>query len=214
MSGERAIRLAAVGLLLALNAASPALTKDLGTRGALFPLAESDLMQVLAARLAQAKASGKMEALNKAFLARAKASIMRPPAVQGLVTTGEPRSYTFDPSYVVPQDLADESGRVFAHAGDKVNPLIAMPNFDRVFVFIDGDDPRQVALAQRQIQKFGKTRVAPILVRGSPIEVMRREKTVFYFDQGGRISERFGLRQVPAIATREGDLMRVRELAP
>ena len=188
--------------------------KDLGVQGALFPVNETDIMAFLAARLQAAKASGRADQLNRAFATRARQGLMRPPAVEGLVTTREPRSWLFDPTYVVPQDIVDQNGRVFAHAGQVVNPLAAMPGFDRVYVFIDGDDPRQVALGMAQLRRTGPTRTRVILVKGSPVKLMRMEKTPLYFDQAGIMSTRFGLHQVPAVVVREGDKLRISEVAP
>ena len=214
----RRLLLAAACTLIALAVAGvgplPATAKDLGVQGALFPINETDIMAFLAARLQAAKASGKADQLNRAFAARAKQSLMLPPAVEGLVTTRSPRTWLFDPTYVVPQDIADQNGRVFAHAGQVVNPLQAMPDFDRVYVFIDGDDPRQVALGMAKLRKTGPTRTRVILVKGSPVELMRTEKTPLYFDQAGIMSTRFGLHQVPAVVVREGDKLRISEVAP
>ncbi len=211
---RRPLLAAACALAIVGVAAASSPAKDLGAQGALFPVNEADIMAFLAARLQTAKASGKAEQLNRAFAARAKQSLMRPPAVEGLVTTKSPRTWLFDPTYVVPQDIADQNGRVFAHAGQVVNPLQAMPDFDRVYVFIDGDDPRQVALGMAQLRKTGPTRTRVILVKGSPVELMRSEKTPLYFDQAGIMSTRFGLHQVPAVVVREGDKLRISEVAP
>ena len=211
---RRSLLAAACALAVSAVATAPSAAKDLGVQGALFPISETDIMAFLAARLQAAKASGKAEQLNRAFAARARQSLMRPPPVEGLVTTREPRTWLFDPTYVVPEDIADQNGRVFAHAGQVVNPLQAMPDFDRVYVFIDGDDPRQVALGMAQLRKTGSTRTRVILVKGSPVELMRTEKTPLYFDQAGIMSTRFGLHQVPAVVVREGDKLRISEVAP
>lgn len=204
----------ALAALASAGVSAPASSKDLGVQGALFPISETDIMAFLAARLQAAKDSGKADQLNRAFAARAKQSLLRPPPVEGLTTTRTPRSWLFDPTYVVPRDIADQNERVFAHAGQVVNPLAAMPDFDRVYVFIDGDDPRQVALGMAQLRKTGAIRTRVILVKGSPVELMRTEKTPLYFDQAGIMSTRFGLHQVPAVVTREGDKLRIAEVAP
>ena len=82
----RRLLLAAACTLIALAVAGvgplPATAKDLGVQGALFPINETDIMAFLAARLQAAKASGKADQLNRAFAARAKQSLMRPPAVE------------------------------------------------------------------------------------------------------------------------------------
>lgn len=208
--GLGAVCLAAAATFWPRSAAA----KDLGVQGAVFPITEVDILTLIETKLRAAQANGTIDRLNSQFKDRAKRSIMNPPPVDGLTTTHAPRTWLYDPSVVVPQDLADQNGRVFARAGDKINPLVSMPGFNRVFVFVDGDDERQVRLAMNEIRRFGTIRTIVMLVKGSPVEVMRREKTRVYFDQGGKLTAKFGLRQVPAIAMRQGDVMRVSELMP
>ena len=187
---------------------------DLGVRGALFPIIEVDLLDLIGAKLKAAKASGRIEALDKAFAKRAVASVERPAAVPGLMATREPRSWVYDPTFTVPRDYADQNGRVFAHAGDRINPLLRMPDFDRVMVFLDGDDARQVAYALGALHQYGAARTRLILVKGSPTLLMRREKTPVFFDQLGLLTDKFRLSQVPAVIVREGDRLRISEVKP
>ena len=207
-------RLAITVWLLAMAMTAPASAADLGVRGALFPLAETDVLELLQARLKAAQASGRVDRLNHEFAARARRSIERPPAVAGLVHTQEPRSWTFDPTIVAAKDIADPNGRVFVHTGDRINPLQRMATFDRVMVFIDGDDPDQVAFGLRALHTYGAVRTRVILVKGAPLELMKREKASFYFDQGGTLCDRFGLRQVPAVIERSGDVLKISEVKP
>jgi len=201
--------LAAIALI-----SGPAGAKDLGTYGKTFPIRETDLLEHLKRKLMAAKESGRIDQLNQAFAARAKRSIERPPPVAGLVATVTPRSFLFDPSIIVPQDYADHDGRVFARAGERINPLQRLPEFKTILVFIDGDDPRQVAFGLARLRKEGAERVRLILVKGAPLELMRKVKTPLYFDQHGRLASHFGLRQIPAIVAREGDRLRVSEVRP
>jgi len=197
-----------------LGCAPRAVAADLGVRGKLFPIVEVDLLDLIGAKLKAAKASGKIDALNQAFAKRSLASVERPAAVPGLASTQEPRSWLYDPTFTVPRDYADQSGRVFAHAGDRINPLLRMPGFDRVMVFLDGDDPRQVGYALAVLHRYGGQRTRLILVKGSPVELMRREKIPVFFDQLGLLTDKFRLRQVPAIIVREGDKLRISEVTP
>jgi len=197
-----------------LGCSAQATAADLGVRGALFPIIEVDLLDLIGAKLKAAKASGKIDALNQAFAKRSVASVERPGAVPGLVATREPRSWLYDPTFTVPHDYADQNGHVFAHAGDRINPLLRMPQFDRVMVFFDGDDPRQVAFGLAALHRYGAGRTRLILVKGSPVELMRREKTQVFFDQLGLLTDRFRLTQVPAVIVREGDRLRISEVRP
>jgi conjugal transfer pilus assembly protein TraW len=204
--------LALGGLFLAPPA--PAQAADLGVRGALFPIVEIDLLDIIGAKLKAAKASGRIDALDKVFAKRAVASVERPAAVPGLITTRQPRTWLYDPTFTVPHDYADQEGRVFARAGTRINPLLRMPDFDRVLVFFDGDDPAQVGYALSTLRRYGAQRTRLILVKGSPVELMRREKTEVFFDQMGLLTDKFRLRQVPAVIVREGELLRISEVKP
>ena len=216
MTPSRLASLAAALALGWLSVTAPTIAHaaDLGVRGRLFPIVEVDLLDIIAAKLRAAKASGRIEALDKAFAKRAVASVQRPAAVAGLAPTREPRSWLYDPTVTAPRDYADQNGRVFAHAGDRINPLLRMPNFDRVMVFFDGDDARQVSYALTILHRYGAARTRLILVKGSPIDLMRREKTPVFFDQLGLLTDKFRLGQVPAIVVREGDRLRISEVRP
>lgn len=201
-------------LVLACGSPGAADAKDLGTFGATFPVAEPDLLSVLLARLKSAEASGRITALNRAFAARVKAKLSRPPPVAGLTETRQPRSWLFDPSIRVPQDIADPSGRVFARAGDLINPLDRLPGFNRVLIFVDGDAPRQVGFAVKRAKRDPKARAYIVLTAGAPLELMRRTKTELYFDQGGTLTRHFGITQTPAVVERDGRALRISEVQP
>jgi len=201
-------------LLMALVVAAPATAADLGVYGETSPIIEVDVLETIAGRLRAAERSGKIETVNREFAARAKKRIERPAPVAGLSRTERPRSYLFDPSITVPQDIADHEGRVFARAGERINPLEKLPGYDRELVFLDGDDPAQVAFGLKRQKAGGQARVYLVLVSGAPLELMRRHKAAFHFDQAGSLTARFGLRQVPAVVVREGLALRVSEVRP
>lgn len=199
---------------LMLLTAAPASAADLGVYGETRLIIETDILKEIAGRLRAFERSGRLETLNREFAARARKRLERPQPVSGLTRTERPRSWLFDPSIVVPQDFADHEGRVFARAGETINPLERLPGFDRELVFLDGDDPAQVAFGLRRLKAGGRERVYLVLVDGAPLELMRRHKVPLYFDQAGSLSARFGLRQVPAVVVREGAALRISEVAP
>lgn len=203
------------GLILAIliGSASPTYGRDLGTHGQTFAIGEVDILQTLGDQLRKAEASGKLAKLQEEFTRRVKAGVERPVPVPGLVRTQKPRSWLFDPSIIVPKDFADQRGRVFARQGDRINPLDKIPGFDRVLIFIDGDDEAQVDWAISQMSKLGEQRTRLILVKGAPLELMRRRKVQVYFDQAGTLSRHFGLTQVPAKIEREGSKLLISEVA-
>jgi conjugal transfer pilus assembly protein TraW len=200
--------------LAAMATPSLAAAKDLGVYGATFEVSEQDLLALLLAKLKAAEASGRMESLNRAFVARVKARLNRPPPVAGITVTTMPRTWLFDPSITVPRDFADQKGRVFARRGEVINPLDRLPGFNRVLIFIDGDDADQVRFAVRRAKRDAKEKPYIVLTSGAPIELMRRERVEMYFDQDGMLSGHFGILHVPAVIAREGHALRVSEVRP
>lgn len=203
-----------VAMLLATSLSAPAMAGDLGTMGNTFPISERDILEYIAGQIAKAKAAGKLPAMQREFTERVKKRVERPKPVEGLRKTEAPRTWLFDPTITVPQNFKHPDGRVFARAGDRINPLERMPGFDRVMILIDGDDPDQVAFGLRKLKQVGVQRGRLILTNGAPLELMRKNKVQVYFDQEGRISGHFAVRQVPAVIERDGLRMRISEVRP
>jgi conjugal transfer pilus assembly protein TraW len=201
-------------LLIAGGPMGSANAGDLGAYGETFPIAETDLLKMILGKLKKAEADGSIGTLNKQFAETTRKRVENPTPVAGIVTTSKARTWLYDPSIVVPQDYADDKGRVFARKGERINPLERLPSFNKVMVFLDGRDPRQVDFAIAQARKFGHDRTVLILVNGSPMATMRARKQVFYFDQMGTLTSKFGITQVPALVQKEGTLLRVREVMP
>ena len=49
-------------------------------------------------------------------------------------------------------------------------------------------------------------------MRGRVIDLMRARKTRFYFDQGGNLTSKFGIKAVPATVEQEGKMLKVKEV--
>lgn len=192
---------------LALNG-TPAAAKDYGQVGAMFPVMETDLLRTIELKLTALKASGQMDAMNERLRQRTEAKVRRPTPVPGIERAASPRSWLYDPSILIDHDIRDTKGNAIAARGQRVNPLdfivVKTP-----LVFIDGDDPAQVAWAVRTYDASAKL----IMVSGAPLVAMTAHQRRFYFDQEGRLTTRFGIHAVPAVVVQEGRAMRVREIA-
>ena len=70
-------------------------------------------------------------------------------------------------------------------------------------LFIDGDDELQVKFALK-----GQAKI--ILVKGSPLKLQRKEKIWIYFDQGGILTSKLGITQVPALVVQEGLQLKIK----
>ena len=51
-----------------------------------------------------------------------------------------------------------------------------------------------------------------VMVKGAPLDAMTAHQRRFYFDQGGFLVGRFGIRAVPAVVEPNGKTMRVSEI--
>ena len=79
-------------------------------------------------------------------------------------------------------------------------------------VFFDGDDEDQRAWARDLT--LDDPLINPILVNGPVIDLSRDWKRQLFFDQGGMLTTRFGITQVPARVTRDGDHLLIEEVLP
>ncbi|MFN3946079.1 MAG: type-F conjugative transfer system protein TraW [Allosphingosinicella sp.] len=199
-----------VGPLLAwLGTATPALARDYGQQGTVWPIVEPDLLAQIHARLTRLEKTGETARLNQELKRRTIARVNRPEPVAGVDPASATRSWRFDPTITVERNIADDKGRVIIAAGTRVNPLDTVP-LRAPLVFLDGDDPAQLAWATR---RFAATRAKLILVRGAPLELMKARQRRFYFDQGGSLVKHFGIRAVPATVEQEGRILLVTEEA-
>jgi len=187
--------------------------KDLGVYGETFPIEEKSLLEAIKTKLQVLAASGKLEEHQRIIMKKAKEQLNRPPIPTNwkIHKTTEPRSFEWDPTITVPYDLKDHEGRVFHQKSTKINPLDTH-SFRCPFLFVDGDDPEQVAWAIKQHQ-LAEVSHKPkiILVQGAPFELSKKLNLPIYFDQSGVLVKKFGIAQVPArvSSTRESQKERV-----
>jgi conjugal transfer pilus assembly protein TraW len=180
--------------------------KDLGTYGTTFAIEERSMLIMLEERLRQAEANGKLASLQQQMQDRVQQKVLHSTPVPGLQPTQTPRSYFYDPTITVQEDLKDHQGRVFHKAGTRLNPLKYV-SWSNPLLLINGDDAEQMqwALAQNDNPKI-------VLTAGSPIELMRQTGARLYFDQGGLIVKKFEITQVPCRISQQGDKLLIEKL--
>ncbi|MFZ5593758.1 MAG: type-F conjugative transfer system protein TraW [Pseudomonadota bacterium] len=209
-------RLAAALVLCACAALAPAwawaATGHLGVIGPVYPIAEEDFLKYIERKLQEAKRSGKLDALGKTMRDKTRERLETLPPLAGVRTTTEPRSFTFDPSITLPQDIRTPEGQVLAAAGTRINPLDTVSMTKRL-LFFDGRDPRQRRLASQLIAEHGM-RLKPVLVAGDFMPLSRDWQTPVYYDQAGLLTARFGIEQVPALVYQDGGRLRIDEMLP
>jgi conjugal transfer pilus assembly protein TraW len=182
---------------------------DLGVIGPVYPIAESSLLEVILAKLRDAEASGVLARLQRDAQTRAKHQIEQPPAVK-LTKTAKARSFYYDPSIVVPYAILDADGKLLVPPGTMVNPLDTV-SLSQALLFIDARDTAQVKRASGILdERGGKVKV--ILTGGSYLDLMRRWKRPVFFDQQGTLTDKLGIRHVPALVTQDGKRLKIEEI--
>ena len=200
-------RLLSVAIACALTLAAESVTaKDLGTRGAVWPVAEPDLLTEIEEKLEAMKASGELARMRREALERARERVEAPARVAGIAPARFPRTRLFDPSVTLEEDVRAADGTLLATRRARVNPLDTHP-LTRDLLFIDGTRPVEVAWALRHEKPS-----VIVLLAGRPLDLTRTHGRAFFFDQGGRLTRRFGLSATPSVVVAEGSFLRITEV--
>ena len=184
----------------------PAFAADLGVRGATWPVAEPDLLEQIEARLSAMQRSGEMTRIERDARTANRARLEEPVPVPGIAPAREARSRWFDPAIVVERDIRLPDGTPIAAAGTRIDPFSHMP-LSRDLLFVDGRREAEVAWALTH-ERPAKI----VLLAGRPLELSRAHGRAFFFDQGGRLAARFGLRFTPALVEQAGERLRITEI--
>ncbi len=186
--------------------------KNCGVIGTTYPIAEADLRQIIQERLLTLQQNGELSKLQNKFNQDVDKKMDRPQAVVGLKRTNEPHTRLFDPSMQFPYDIKNSDGQIVVPKGTMINPLDTVL-LNETLIFYNADDPEQVTWAKQLDQQLkGKDKL--ILVKGSIIEQIKLFKKPLYFDQEGRLTKRFNLKQVPALISQQGNRLKIEEVQP
>ncbi|WP_218460808.1 type-F conjugative transfer system protein TraW [Rickettsia sp. TH2014] len=178
--------------------------KDYGVKGHVFEIKEESMLSMIKDRLLKAESSGVLKKMQKQFQQKVKARLLRPKPVDGISRTVEPRIFHVDPTYTQSKDIKDAEGNILVPAGTTVNPLQEL-NWGEPLIFINGEDREQIDWAVKQQGKI-------ILVKGSVLELSDQISRAVYFDQGGSLTNKFGIKQTPAIVEQEGSRLKIEEI--
>lgn len=186
--------------------------ENLGTYGEVYPILETDFIDLIHVRLNTLQKTGEWQTIQNRAGEKARTYRDRPTSVVGITKSKVSISRQYDPSIVLDHDvIASNSGKVIARTGTRINPLVYR-SLSNTLIFYDSDDKDQVkwVLAKDKALK-GKTKL--ILINGSVINQEKRFNKPIYFDQSGKLVARFGIQHVPAIVTQEGLYLRIKEVA-
>ena len=197
---------AGLAVLPAAGVAPPASAKDLGVRGATWPVAEPDLLAQIEARLIEMERSGELARLEQEARANARRKLEEPDPVAGIAPAREERSRLWDPAITVARDIRTADGTLIAAAGTRVNPL-ERTTLARDLLFVDGRRAAEIGWALAHVRP-----AKIVLLAGRPLELMRRYRRPFFFDQGGRLAARFGIAATPSLVAQAGTRLRITEI--
>jgi conjugal transfer pilus assembly protein TraW len=181
--------------------------KDLGVYGETFPIAEENLLTLIQQKLKTMEENGDLMKTRQTLAEKAAQNIRHPAPVKGLIKTETPRQWLYDPSITVDKDIKDLKGNLIATKGQIVNPLDTL-SWGAPLLFLDGDDPEQVAWAETQ-----HTLAKWVLVKGSPVDMEEKLKHPIYFDQAGMLAGKFGIRAVPCRISQKDKKLLVEEIS-
>ena len=81
----------------------------------------------------------------------------------------------------------------------------------RDLLFVDGRREAEIAWALAQEGESGRA-AKIVLLAGRPLVLMRRHGRAFFYDQGGRLAARLGLRFTPSLVEQAGTRLRITEI--
>lgn len=196
-------------VLAASRLAVPAEAKDYGQLGATFPIEEVDLLKAIAARLHAMAANGDLARAKETLKARTIAGVMHPRPVEGLTPASTARSFTYDPTIEFDHDVHDRQGHLIVARGSLFNPLVMLP-FNETFVFFDGERKAELDFVLARFR--GRPDVKLVMTKGAPFAAMKTWHQRFYFDQGGLLTTKLGVRHTPTVVARDGQVLRLNEI--
>ncbi len=198
---------------------TPAHARDFGVHGTIADIEEEDPIAFIQRKLKTLEDSGELEKHAQELTRKTREAVERPKPIAGLLRALETRVFYKDPTYVVPKDLKDHRGQAFAKKGTRINPLETVSMVCDL-LFFDGDDPDQKAWVEEQLGEVAlphpmhdsRRRLKLILVKGAPLKLAETWKQVVFFDQGGIITKKLGIKHVPARVSQEGLRLRITEV--
>ncbi len=182
---------------------------NLGVQGSVYEIGEQNALIWIMEKLRLMEMNGEIAAQNQKLKNQALATLERPTSTH-LKCTQQARTFEKDLTITVFADIKDANGTIIHKAGTRINPLENVWSA-KSLIFFDGDDVKQLNWALQEY-KNKKRRTKLVLIKGAPLELMRRYDIPFYFDQAGKLSQYFELEQVPAIVRQKKDKLIISEI--
>lgn len=202
----------------------PAYSENLGVYGQVYSIAEPDLLHFIHQRLLQFQNDGRLKKMETDFQKRVEEHVIRPTPVSFVSDakkTSKEKTLYFTPQFTLQKNIYDSTGKLLFSAGTSVNPLnqeevkkiapnAVIPEFNETLIFIDADQKSQVEWTQSEIKSIsGIYKI--ILVKGN-LKKASNALGRIYFDQAGALCHLFHIDRVPAVVTRSGVQLKIKEL--
>lgn len=184
--------------------------KSLGVVGEVFPIEETSFLTLIEKRLKTLEATGALDALNKHWVTQVVSHADRPRPL-GLARATQSQSHPYTPEVILSQAIVDAKGHILYPSGTHVNALESLPSYKPCWLFFDAEDEAQLRWGIKEVTHCINPKI--ILTGGSVHDAEKLLNAVIYFDQEGRISQKLGIKFVPARVTRVQNSLRIDELA-
>lgn len=169
------------------------------TLGETFSIAEPDVLREIKSSAASRDWQAWMRKQPKDYSAFNSIELPRNRADQ---------SRLFDPTYILPRDIRDDTGKLIALAGTRVNVYAKRQRPGRYIVI--GDTAADYRWLEDVAKPTDKDRL--LLANGNVFLERRASKLPLYL-LDAHFAERLGIKGVPSIIEQEGVMLRVREYA-
>ena len=180
---------------------------DLGTKGAVYSIQETDARLQIKKTLLEMQKSGEIVEIQQKIKKDYLENLNNIPG-KHLPNCKKYSKKNIPLKLVIKKTIKDSSGNLIFKKGDIISPPPAV-NKKICLLFISGEDA-QIKYALKE--KKANPHIRIVLINGQPISLMQKHKTRFYFDQHGKMIERFSIQQVPSSVKRVGDRLEVESI--
>lgn len=195
-------------LLLFMIISTPLWAKDFGQRGQVYPIIETNFLDYIYQRLKFYQDTGKLTELKVMMQQKVEQAAIRPIGIN-LMPALKLRIRDFDPSLILDKDIRNHEGRLIASNGTVVNPLSYVA-LSKQLIFINADRTNELEFAKAKLKENINNKI--ILINGNVKEANQVIGTPVYFDQAGRLVNRFKLEFTPSVVEQSKNKLKITEV--